>query len=154
MWCLKLITSFWLASVMILLDYGLATGNKCWRAVLTLYPNWVLKLWKIKWGYISGIVCSLSLTSCLKTTFCSPKYKVGPTGKWLIISPSGCPLCSCSNTRSVTPFLKPSSVSSERTVPPLLILLAFGRRIHSYLANWSSLLVGSREVVIKSWGSE
>lgn len=66
-----------------------------------------------------------------------------------MISPSGCPLCSCSKTTSVTPFLKPSSINSPRTVPPLLILWALGIMIDIYLVNWSSLLVGSRDVVIR-----
>ncbi len=108
LWCLKLIKSSRFAKVMILCESGLATGNKCWSTVCTRCPRAVFKSWKIKWGYISGIVWSFSSTSCLNTTFWSPKYRVGPTGKWQIIMPSGCPLCSCSKTKSVTPFLSPN----------------------------------------------
>lgn len=31
-------------------------GNKCFKIFVTRIPSWVLKLWKIKWGFCRGIV--------------------------------------------------------------------------------------------------
>lgn len=111
-----------MANVITRLLYTFGTGNMCFKIVETLSPTLVEKLWKIKCGYAYDIVGNFYFTSCLSTTFWSPKYTVGPTGKWQTIIPSGTPLCSCNNTKSEILLVKHKLTKSFRTYAPLFIL--------------------------------
>lgn len=67
---------------------------------MILYPVFSLKLLKIKWGNAIDMLSLSLLTSCLIITFYKDINKVGPIGKWLIISPLGIPLVSWINNTS------------------------------------------------------
>ena len=131
----------------------LGRGNRYLRISEILSPSYDSKPLNIKWGYASLIGAALSFKSCLNTTFEIPKYAVGPYGKWETIKPSGSPLVSCKIMISVKLLACDILTRSFKTYPPRLILIEFGVIIFISFWNWTSLWLGSLEVVIKILGS-
>jgi hypothetical protein len=124
--------SFSLANVITLLASSFGTGNSAFKIPETLSPSFVLNPSMTRCGYCSlTVLVAFELTSWRSTTLCNVNERVGPCGRWEMMSASGTPRVSCKRRRSVTFCEEQACRRSGRTVFPLLRRYEFGNTSRS-----------------------